>query len=58
MGHHRFIRVTVSMDVADPAEGTATTPDSEIKTDLAAALDGHKPEMKGKQSQIKNVTVT
>jgi hypothetical protein len=45
------------MDVADPAEGTTTTPDSEIKTDLVAALNGHKPKMKGKESQIKNVTV-
>ena len=45
------------MEVADPAaENAAPTPDSEITADLIADLNKHKPKIKGKDTQIKNVT--
>ena len=57
MGHHRFVKVTLSMEVADPAaENAAPTPDTEITADLIADLNKHKPKIKGKDTQIKNVT--
>ena len=57
MGHHRFVKVTLSMDVADPAaENAPPTPDTEITADLIADLNKHKAKIKGKDSQIKNVT--
>jgi hypothetical protein len=56
VGHHRFIPVTLAMDVADPAaEGTPDTPDDQIKAGLIAAITGFKPKIKNKDSQIKNV---
>jgi hypothetical protein len=58
VGHHRFVKVTLSLDVLDPADPPATTPDDQITTDLATALTNFKPKIKGKDSKIKNVTVT
>ena len=55
MAHHRFIPVNLTLEVADPATPPATTPDSQIKTDLIAAIGGFKPKIKGKNSDVKNV---
>jgi hypothetical protein len=47
--------VKLSLEVADPATPPATTPDSEIKADLIAAIGSFKPRIKGKNSDVKKV---
>jgi hypothetical protein len=58
VGHHRYKTVTLTLDVLDPADPPATTPDDQINADLATALTNFKPKIKGKDSKIKNVTAT
>jgi hypothetical protein len=53
--HHRYIQVTLTLEVADPATPPAQTSDSDIKTDLVTEIDDFKPKIKGKNSDIKNV---
>ena len=55
MTHHRYIQVTLTLEVADPAKDPAQTSDSTIKTDLVAEIGKFKPKIQGNASDIKNV---